>query len=249
MKSFYKALACPKSRAGFSVIFNSAINICKCHYEHFKNDDVLILNDEIDELFETKKIFNPSEFNFDIEAFYNESEYQNPSNAHVVCENDLVKEKNKIFNMFFKLKNIEEYIIEKNNFIDDNTLTIHLRGTDKPSEMYPPTLESICQKIDRMINLFPNINSIFLATDDIYYQNFLISRYGNMVKYRTQKKISLDGRPLHFIEDRSSINKELMIDVYLLSQSKYFLYCFSNVSYLVLTMGIDNFVEINCLNN
>ena len=84
--------------------------------------------------------------------------------------------------------------------------------------------------------------------DDMFYIDKIISRFGNIVKYYKDKTISLDGRPLHFIDDRTKLNKELMTDVYLLSESKYFLYCFSNVSYLALTMGINNFKKIKCIN-
>ena len=40
----------------------------------------------------------------------------------------------------------------------------------------------------------------------------------------------------------------MVLDAYLLSETKYFLYCFSNVSYLALTMGINNFKKIDCIN-
>lgn len=248
MKSYYKASGMPKCKAGFCAIFNNTINVCKYHYETFENDDVLILNEEINKLFYTKKINNSSEFLFDLESSYDNSKYPNPSNAHVICDHDLVKEKNKIFNIFFKLKDIEDYDIEKDKYIDENTLSIHIRGTDKSSEINPPDLNSIFRKIDNMISI-NNIKTIFLATDDIFYLNNLKLKYGDMIKYRTEKKISTDGRPIHFIDDRTIINKELMIDVYLLSQSKYFLYCFSNVSYLALTIGINSFNKIDCLNS
>ena len=248
MKSFYKAVGMSKTHAGFCAIFNNTVNVCKYHFEIFNNNDILIQNDEINELFETKKIEDVSEFSFDLEKSYDDSKYPNPSNAHVICDYDLVKEKNKIYNLFFKLKNIEEYEVEKDKYINNNTLSIHLRGTDKSSEVTPPDLNFIYKKIDEMLRLYSNIDNIFLATDDIYYVNNLQSRYGDKLRFRKDKKISIDGGPIHFIEDRTLINRELMIDVYLLSQSKYFLYCFSNVSYLALTLGINNFIKIDCLN-
>jgi hypothetical protein len=149
--------------------------------------------------------------------------------------------------MFFKLKDNEYYEVEKNKYINDKTLSIHIRGTDKSSEINPPSINSIFSKVEEMIDN-NEIDNIFLATDDIFYINNMISRFGSIVKYRKNKKISFDGRPLHFIDDRTELNKELMIDVYLLSESKYFLYCFSNVSYLALTMGINNFKKIKCIN-
>jgi hypothetical protein len=246
MKSFYKANGMDKKVCGFGAIFNNTINVCKYHYEKFNNNDIFIDNDEINELFETKDV-NKSEYSYDLEKSYDDSMYPNPSNAHVLCDIESVKEKNRILNMFFKLKDIEYYEVEKNKYINDKTLSIHIRGTDKSSEINPPNINSIFSKVQEMIDN-NEIDNIFLATDDIFYINNMISRFGSIVKYRKNKKISFDGRPLHFIDDRTELNKELMIDVYLLSESKYFLYCFSNVSYLALTMGINNFKKIKCIN-
>ena len=246
MKSFYRASGMKKNICGFGAIFNNTINVCKYHYEKFNNNDIFIDNDEINELFETKDV-NKSEYLYDLEKSYDESMYSNPSNAHVLCDIESVKEKNKILNIFFKLKDNEYYEFEKNKYINDKTLSIHIRGTDKNSEIKPPSINSIFSKVQEMIDN-NEIDNIFLATDDIFYINSMTSKFGSIVKYRKDRKISFDGRPLHFIDNRTELNKELMTDVYLLSKSKYFLYCFSNVSYLALTMGINNFKKIKCIN-
>ncbi len=247
MKSFYKASGMSKRKAGFGAILNNTINVCKYHYENFKNDDILIENDEILDIFETKKIDDVSEYIYDLEKFYDISGYPNPSNAHVLCDVELVKEKNKIFNMLLKIKNIEYFELEKKKYINDKTLSIHIRGTDKNSEIPTPNLETIYLKIEKMLST-NIIDNIFLATDDIFYLNNIISKFGNIVRHRNDKTISLDGKPIHFIENRTKINKEMLIDAYLLSNSNYFLYCYSNVSYLALTMGINNFKKIDCIN-
>jgi hypothetical protein len=247
MKSFYRASGMNKNRAGFGAIFNNTVNVCKYHYEKFNNNNIFIDNNEINEIFYTKEINNKDEYLYDLEKSYDNSMYPNPSNAHVICDIEKVKEKNKIFNIFFKLKDIEYYEFEKNKYINDKTLSIHIRGTDKSSEVTPPNIEYIFSSIQEMIDN-NEIDNIFLATDDMFYIDKITSRFGNIVKYYKDKTISLDGRPLHFIDDRTKLNKELMTDVYLLSESKYFLYCFSNVSYLALTMGINNFKKIKCIN-
>jgi len=247
MNSFYRASGMNKNRAGFGAIFNNTVNVCKYHYEKFNNNNIFIDNNEINEIFYTKEINNKDEYLYDLEKSYDNSMYPNPSNAHVICDIEKVKEKNKIFNIFFKLKDIEYYEFEKNKYINDKTLSIHIRGTDKSSEVTPPNIEYIFSNIQEMIDN-NEIDNIFLATDDMFYIDKITSRFGNIVKYYKDKTISLDGRPLHFIDDRIKLNKELMTDVYLLSESKYFLYCFSNVSYLALTMGINNFKKIKCIN-
>jgi hypothetical protein len=249
MKSFYRAIGpgMNKNWAGFGSIFNNTVNVCKYHYEKFNNFDVLIEHDEINCIFETPVISDKSEYTYDLEKSYDESMYPNPSNAHVLCNVEQVKEKNKIFNMFFKLKDLEYYELERSKYINDKTLAVHIRGTDKCSEIVPPNLDHIFLKVQEMIDE-NEIDNIFLATDDMYYVNSMKLKFGDIVKYRETNTISLDSCPIHLIEDRTKINKEVMIDIYLLSESKYFLYCFSNVSYLALTMGINNFKQINCLN-
>jgi len=247
MKSFYNATGMHKGRAGFGAMFNNTVNVCKYHYEKFNNNDILFGNEEINDIFETKIIDNIYEYTYDLEKSYDDAMYPNPSNAHVICDIEKVKEKNRILNMFFKLKDTEYYEMMKSKYVDDNTLSIHIRGTDKKSEIIPPSLDSICLKIEYVINN-NDIRGIFLSTDDIYYRNEISSRFGDIVSYIKDNTISTNGMPIHFIEDRTKINKELMVDIYLLSQSKYFLYCFSNVSYLALTMGINNFKKIKCLN-
>lgn len=245
MKGFYKASGMNKNRAGFGAIFNNTLNVCKYHYENFNNDDILIDNIEINDLFYTKSVTDTNLY--DLEKSYDDSMYPNPSNAHVICDVEMVKQKNIIYNKFFKLKNIEEYEEIKNKFINNRTLAIQIRGTDKSIEIRPPSLESIFLKVQDMLDS-NEIDNIFLATDDIYYIDNMKSKFGNIVKHRDDITISKDGRPLHFIDDRTKINKELMTDVYLLSQAKFFLYCFSNVSYLALTLGINNFKKIQCIN-
>ncbi len=249
MRSVYSSRGMTKNHAGFCVIFNNCINVCKLHQEKFNNSDVLVDVPEINNLFNLRNI-KDLPYTYDIESVFVDlvvkGLYDNSSNAHVICDSDKLIAKNKIYNEFFELKNIEDYEKEALKFIDDKTLAIQLRGTDKHNEVTPPSVEQIESHIKQMLSN-NTINSIFLSTDDIVYQNLLIEKFGDIVKYR-DKDISMNGNPLHFIDDRTELNKDLMMDIYLLSKSKYFLYSFSNVSYLALTIGINNFEKIKCLN-
>jgi hypothetical protein len=95
-----------------------------------------------------------------------------------------------------------------------------------------------------------DINNIFLATDDIYYQDLVIKNFKDLVRYR-ERTVSLDGKPVHFLcskDERYRFDREVMFDTYLLAMSNYFLYSFSNTSYLALTIGINNFKKIDCIN-
>lgn len=246
MISIYKSKLFSKKKSGFAVIVNGAINICSHHYNKFNNYNIKIDVDEINELFITKDFL--SEKYYDIEADFNNlvisGLYDNSSNSHVVCDYDKVIKKNLVFENIFKLKYLDDY--KSNNLVNDKTLAIHLRGTDKYTEIIPINANQIINHIKNMIDNY-DIDNIFISTDDIFYRNLLISEFGNMVRFNDHI-ISLDSKPIHFIDNRIDINKQLIKDVYLLSQSPYFLYSFSNVSYLALTMGIKNFKKINCLN-
>ena len=92
-------------------------------------------------------------------------------------------------------------------------------------------------------------DQIFLSTDDLFYVNLLENKYGkDIVKYNTKNTIRYNKHPIHHSGDRTKLNKEVLSDVYLLSHVNTFLYCFSNVSFLSLIMGIDKFTEIKNLN-
>jgi len=250
MKSYYKPSV--DKYAGFCATLNNTINICLHHYNIFNNYDVLLKVPEIDEIFDYKaslNAFNDSDYTYDIASDFKygiSQKYDNSSNAHVIADKEKITKKNSIFENIFILKNNNLYEEERLKFINDKTLAIQLRGTDKSREVTPPNFQNIKKNIDEML-LNNDIDNIFLATDDMVYQNFLISEYGDIVKFRN-KTISKDGNPIHFIEDRTLINFEVMLDVYLLSKANYFLYTFSNVSYAALTLGINNFKKINCLN-
>jgi len=252
MKSFYRSesKSMRPSVAGFSVIFNSTIHIGEYHYKKYKNLDFLVQVDEISDLFNTPEIkFDISEYTTNIESeFMKDTTYCAKSHAHMICNKDIIINKNEIYNKFFSLKNTSLYESILNDYIDSKTLSIHLRGTDKSSEVGELNLENVKKHIEKMTSE-NDIEKIFISTDDIKYIDFINNNFSNYKIVYTEKKISKDGRPIHFdLSNRKELNQELMKDVYLLSKSKYFLYCFSNVSYLALIMGIHNFDKIDCVN-
>jgi hypothetical protein len=255
MKSFFRSEfpTMRPSSAGFGAIFNNSLNICEYHYKKYKNLDFLVQVDEISDLFNTPEIkFDSSDYTTNIESeFMSEifaGTYDVKSNAHMVCNNDFITEKNEIYNKFFSLKNSSFYESILNDYIDSKTLSIHLRGTDKSSEVGELNLENVKKHIEKMTSE-NDIEKIFISTDDIKYIDFINNNFSNYKIVYTEKNISKDGRPIHFdLSNRKKLNQELMIDVYLLSKSKYFLYCFSNVSYLALIMGIHDFDKIDCVN-
>lgn len=255
MRSFFRSdfPTMRPSCAGFGAIFNNTLNICEYHYNKYNNLDFLVQVDEINDLFYTPlNRFDISEYTINIESeFMNDifsRTYDVKSNAHMVCNEKIIKKKNEIYNKFFSLRNESFYENILNNYINENTLSIHLRGTDKSSEVGELNLENIKRHINKMTSE-NDIKRIFISTDDMKYIDFINDNFSNYEIVYTEKNISKDGIPIHFdLSNRKKLNQELMIDVYLLSKSKYFLYCFSNVSYLALIMGIHNFNKIDCVN-
>ena len=244
-----------RSSAGFATTFNDIIKMCRIHKIIFGNCDLKIINDQICEIFnfeesdienlESKKIleeyFLSKEIDFDFKTV----------TAHEKLNLNVLRDKNFVYHNIFKMK------LELENEIDikiselinvKKTLGIHLRGTDKHIEVRPVDMKVIFDKINKMIEE-NDIKYIFLSTDDYKYYQMLVEKYGEMVIRHKGNLISQNGRPIHFVQDRRRINREAMLDILSLSRCSYFIYNHSNLSYLALTIGLNNFKIIECLND
>jgi hypothetical protein len=235
------------NKAGICAIINEAINICQYHVSKFDNHDVYITSTELSDLFDFKTKHHKSLYKWDIRSDYVNSNIQNPSNAHTVFEPTLIHEKRLIFDALFFLKDIDKMILDTNTFVKDKTLGVHLRGTDKAGEVKSVDTLKLFTKIDFLISE-KEINSIFLATDDERYLSLLSERYPELVLFDHNKTISKNGKPIHFKKNRRRINREVIQDCFILSRCPYFIYSFSNVSYLALIMGVGKFEEVYCAN-
>ena len=236
-----------KKRAGIGVIIANAINACEYHFYKYNNTNIKISVKELSQLFNIKEPDREIQYNHDLENEMLLFDYASVSNAHLPMNRDYILRKNRIFNEFFSLKNIEELDISKNRNISNKTLAVHLRGTDKAGEVPAPTSVQIRSKVSNMLDKH-DIDRIFLATDDIRYQNELVRYFGKLVTFESDKTISQNGKAIHLKRNRKRINFEVMKDIYSLSQSPYLLYSFSNVSYVALILGIDKFHDSGCLN-
>ena len=249
VSSFFnsKSPSMSKKRAGIGVILVNTINACEYHVYKYNNDNIKISIKELSKLFTIKDFDCHIEYSHDLEHEMSLFSYSSVSNAHLPLNKDYVFRKNKVFNTFFTLKNIDELNLAKKRNITGKTLAVHLRGTDKVGEVTPPTSSQIKNKVSKMLDQY-DIDRIFLATDDIRYQTELVKYFGNLVFFETDKKISKNGKAIHFKRNRDRINLEVLKDIYCLSESPYFLYSFSNVSYVALILGINNFQDTGCLN-
>jgi hypothetical protein len=152
MKSFFKNThpSMQLNSSGFGAVINNAINICRYHYYKFGNLDIYIDAPEINNIFDTPVVKNIFEYNYDIEKDFNSANFENSSNAHILCDKEKIIIKNKIYNDIFKLKDIELYRAEKEKFITDKTLSVHVRGTDKKIEIKPPEPNDIINHITKI---------------------------------------------------------------------------------------------------
>ena len=173
--------------------------------------------------------------------------YNFPLSNNFFCL-DKCRFKTSIFDRFIKLKNIDKYEIMRSEYITDNTLAVHLRGTDKNTEVVPPTDKHIIAKIHKFVTAHPEIDRIFLATDDYHYRSLVECEFKNLVVFNRKNIISTNSEPIHlglrFPTDR--LYDEVLSDCFILSKCKYMLYSLSNVSHLALTMGAKTFKEIKC---
>lgn len=105
----------------------------------------------------------------------------------------------------------------------------------------------INQTIDVAIDHFSKYNNTNLIISDQQVLDFFKPVY-NSVNF-DYNLISYDGNPLHFSNNRKKTNKDFLLDVYVLSNCNYFLYCYSNVSYLALTLGFEKQKHIKNIND
>ena len=182
-----------------------------------------------------------------LERYFSNQIYEFQYNAHTPANLDNLKIKNKVYNKILKIK--DEYLDKFNRKklelgIDEDTLGIQIRGTYKKQELPEIQIESIFDSIDKV-----NKQKIFVSTDDKYYLDGLLNRYGERIVYDNSLQISSGSESIHHnCLNRSQINEEVLSSVYLLSECSHFLYSFSNVSLLALITGVNNFQFVDYLN-
>lgn len=258
INSAYISLEDPRfnySYKGFCSIVCEIISIALEHYSECNNLDVVVDDSQILQFFDRITSDYDKEY-YDAGSWYLEKYFSNVRkhgkyDAHSLPNIDDLKLRNKVFNSILRIK--EEY---ENQFeelyskfqIDNKTLGIQIRGTDKKNEIIEIDVRNVTRLIDQYLN-FGLVNKIFLCTDDKRYLDILNDQYGEIIIYDNTLEISDNSQSLHHhTSNRTKINQEVLSSVYLLSKCNYFLYSFSNVSFLALIMGVHNFKKIDNLN-
>jgi hypothetical protein len=240
------------SYKGFCSIIDEILEICLWHFRMYQNMNYKVFNEDMSNFFLPNQHCS-GEF-YDAGRLYLDDifsgTYLNHNNAHAVANIEDLIIKNKIFNSIYKIKDeLIKYFDDcyKELFIDDRTLAVHIRGTDKVFEVPEIPIESVFSQIDEKRESF---DSIFLATDDTKYITMFIDKYGeDMIKYDKRLMVSSGNSAVHFSNDnRYQVHFEALQTAYLLSRSKMFMYCFSNLSHFALILGVNNFKYINNLN-
>lgn len=235
---------------GFCSIVCGIIDMALEHYVERDNFNIEVSESQTLNLFDnispkTNKTYDVG--SWWLERYFSNQIYQGEYNAHTPANIDNLKIKNNVYTNILKIK--DEYLekFEKKKIelgIDKDTLGIQIRGTDKKQELPEIQIESIFNSIDSTQK-----EKIFVATDDRYYLDSLLNRYGSRIIYDDSLQISSGSQSIHHnCSNRSQVNIEVLSSVYLLSNCKYFLYSFSNVSLLALILGVNNFQFIDYLN-
>lgn len=258
INSAYVSLDDPRfnySYKGFCSIICEIISIALEHYSEFDNLDIFVDDSQVlqfyDCITQDYRVDYYDAGSWYLEKFFSNTRKHSNYNPHVFPNIDDLKLRNKILNSVLKMK--DEYV---NNFenlysnfgIDNKTLGVQVRGTDKKNELPEINVSNVIELIDRYLNS-GEVNKIFLCTDDKKYLDALVNRYNDIIIYDKSLEISDNSQSLHHhASNRAKINEEVLSSVYLLSKCKYFLYSFSNVSFLALIMGVNNLEKIDNLN-
>lgn len=235
---------------GFCSIVCGIIDMALEHYVINDNFNIEVVEDQTLSLFDnispkTNKTYNVG--SWWLERYFSNQIYQGQYNAHTPANIDNIKIKNKVYSNILKIKDeyLEKFEAKRINLgIDKDTLGVQVRGTDKKEELPEIKIETIFDLIDNT-----GKEKIFLATDDKYYLDCLLDRYGSRIVYDHSLQISSGSQSIHHnCSNRSQVNEEVLSSVYLLSKCNHFLYSFSNVSLLTLIMGVNNFQFVDYLN-
>ena len=235
---------------GFCSIVCGIIDMALEHYVVNDNFNIEISESQTLSLFDNISPKNNHTYEVGswwLERYFSNQIYEFQYNAHTPANLDNLKIKNKVYNKILKIK--DEYLDKFNRKklelgIDEDTLGIQIRGTDKKQELPEIQIESIFDSIDKV-----NKQKIFVSTDDKYYLDGLLNRYGERIVYDNSLQISSGSESIHHnCLNRSQINEEVLSSVYLLSECSHFLYSFSNVSLLALITGVNNFQFVDYLN-
>jgi len=176
-------------------------------------------------------------YEYPIENVWNK--YEDPSGTWIPFRspqscfaNSLRNKYHSIIKKYVRLKSHVQKKIDTfydNNFKGIQTIGIHLRGTDKKTEIKPVDCRRIFDAANRLAQTIGKCQ-FFIATDEYQFvqeaKKFL---QGKVVLYDAYR--STDGKPIHIRKPSPyQLGEEVLVEAYLLSRCNYFLHTCSNVS-------------------
>jgi hypothetical protein len=173
-----------------------------------------------------------------------------PNGAHQIAVRLNLKAKKRALESVLELRDFDALTRSAMEVIAPRTLGLHLRGTDKRSEVIPPSTRALKQAIDSFI-LEHRVTSIFLSTDDSKYLRFVEKNWPALMVPREYPLSRTNRKPLHLNLENDDLVAEsdhgAMKDAVALASCDFFLYSASNLSHFALTLGADSHVAIQAL--
>ena len=139
--------------------------------------------------------------------------------------------------------------------IDNNTLAVHLRLTDlndvHSKELGKISLENYLKEINNILDIHPNINKIFIASESLENILYIQSQLSIPVVYvpnlrRATNKDNFLYDQVEYMKD-PLYWREVFLDVFLLSKCKYLLGRISNVTNTSIILS-DKIEKYYCIN-
>jgi hypothetical protein len=150
-----------------------------------------------------------------------------------IVELDLGKDYDAILNIEMAQDLISKYLVVNEDVIGEvdafcrlhfsgrKVLGVHYRGTDKVLESPTVSPETVRKNIGRYLQLYPETERIFIATDDLsFLQGVRTSPLRRPIVFRDDAVRSRDGSPVHRFShtDRYAMNRDAIVNCLLLAR-------------------------------
>src|SRR5574341_209727 len=150
-----------------------------------------------------------------------------------ITELNLGKDYDRVLNIDLASFLINKYLVVKHNVVAEvedfcskhlanrKVLGVHYRGTDKGEEAPFVPYDSVKRNIDRYLNLCPDTDRIFLASDDINFIEYMEKNIvGLPILYRNDSFRARDANSIHKSEDTNKyeITRDALVNCLLLSR-------------------------------
>jgi len=124
----------------------------------------------------------------------------------------------------FLISKVDDFIekkIQQKDFI-----AIHLRGADKKQEKQSTNIDNINKRLIEQVAKLDVTLPIFVMTDDVRQIKVMCQRFGNRVQSIEVTRTADDKLGVHHIaENKSKIAQEVIVDMCIAAQAKYFFGC------------------------